>query len=440
MCRIRLTYKGVNSMLPEHIKQNFLAILQEELIPAMGCTEPIALALAAAKATVALGDKPDSIHARCSGNIIKNVRCVRIPNSGGLTGIEPACVLGALCGDADRHMEVLEAVTDEGRKAARDFLAEGRCTVAFLQSPIPLHFIITAKKGADEVEVEVCHSHTNVVRITKNGKDIFRSDEVVEAAPAADRSQLTVENIMTFAEEVDIQLIRPFAETQIKCNMAIAEKGMEGGYGLGIGKVILSTYPDSVIAKVRAYAAAASEARMDGCDMPVIITSGSGNQGITSSVPIIVYAREKHMSEARMIRAMAFSSLLTVYQKEYIGKLSAFCGAVSAACAAGAAITYMVGGTLKQIKDTIDNTMADIPGIICDGAKASCAAKISSALDAAMFSHSLAMQGKVYGANTGILQSDAGQTISTVGHIGRIGMKQTDSEIVKMMIRPEQET
>ena len=426
-------------MLPEHIKQSFLAILKEELIPAMGCTEPIALALAAAKATAALGCKPESIHARCSGNMIKNVRCVRIPNSGGMTGIEAACVLGALAGDANRHMEVLEAVNDAGREATRAFIAQGRCTVDFLESPIPLHFIITVHSGTDEVEVEVCHSHTNVVRITQNGKDVFRSDEVVEATPAADRRHLTVENIMAFAEEVDIQEIRPFAEIQIKCNMAIALKGMEGGYGLGIGKAILSTYPDSVIAKVRAYAAAASEARMDGCDMPVIITSGSGNQGITSSVPIIIYAREKHMSAARMMRAMAFSSLLTVYQKEYIGKLSAFCGAVSAACAAGAAITYMVGGTLKQIKDTIDNTMADIPGIICDGAKASCAAKISSALDAAMFSHALAMQGKVYGANTGILQSDAGRTISTVGHIGRIGMKQTDSEIVKMMIQTEQE-
>jgi len=346
-------------------------------------------------------------------------------------------VLGALCGDASRNMEVLESVTDEGRRETRDFIAAKGCQVSFLESPHPLHFIITAGKGSDEVEVEVCHSHTNVVRISKNGQDIFRADNVPETQPAADRSQLTVENIMAFAEEVDLADIRPFAETQIKCNMAIAEKGMEGGYGLGIGQAILHTYPDSVIAKVRAYAAAASEARMDGCDMPVIITSGSGNQGITSTVPIIVYAREKRMSEARMIRALAFSSLLTVYQKEYIGKLSAFCGAVSAACAAGAAITYMVNGTLQQIKDTIDNTMADIPGIICDGAKASCAAKISSALDAAMFSHHLAMQGKVYGANTGILQDDAGRTISTVGHIGRIGMKQTDSEIVKMMIHPD---
>ena len=424
-------------MLSAHIINSFLDILAEELIPAMGCTEPIALALAAAKATVALGEYPDFIHARCSGNIIKNVRCVRIPNSGGMTGIEAACVLGALAGNADKHMEVLENVQEEGRERTRQFLGENRCTVAFLESSSPLHFIIEAKKDNHCVEVEVRHSHTNVVRITRDGTDIYHCDDVVEEKPAADRSHLTVENIMAFAEEVDIARIRPFAETQIRCNMAIAEKGMEGGYGLGIGQAILHTYPESVIAKVRAYAAAASEARMDGCDLPVIITSGSGNQGITSTVPIIVYAREKHMSEARMMRAMAFSSLLTVYQKEYIGKLSAFCGAVSAACAAGAAITYMVGGTLKQIKDTIDNTMADIPGIICDGAKASCAAKISSALDAAMFSHHLAMQGKVYGANTGILQSDAGRTISTVGHIGRIGMKQTDSEIVKMMIESD---
>ena len=207
-----------------------------------------------------------------------------------------------------------------------------------------------------------------------------------------------------------------------------------GNYGIGIGKEMLEMYPDSVFTKMKAYAAAASEARMDGCSMPVIITSGSGNQGIASSVPVIVYAMEKGICEEKMIRAMAFSTLLTVFQKEYIGKLSAFCGAVSAACASGAAITYICGGTVRQIKDTIDNTMADIPGIICDGAKSSCAAKIASALDASLFAHVLAMKGKVYGANTGILQSDAGKTIRSVGYIGKVGMKQTDSEIVKIMI------
>ena len=216
--------------------------------------------------------------------------------------------------------------------------------------------------------------------------------------------------------------------------MAIAEKGMEGGFGIGIGKEMLAMNPGSVFTKMKAFAAAGSEARMCGCNMPVIITSGSGNQGIASSVPVIVYAREKGIPEEKMFRALAFSSLLTVFQKEYIGKLSAFCGAVSASCAAGAAITYIDGGSVKQIKDTIDNTLADIPGIICDGAKSSCAVKIASALDASLFAHVLAMKGKVYEANTGIIQSDAGKTIRSVGHIGKVGMKQTDSEIVKMMI------
>lgn len=422
-------------MLHPDLKQNFLAILAEELIPAMGCTEPIALALAAAKGAEVLGAAPEKIYAQCSGNIIKNVRCVRIPNSGGMTGIEAACTLGALCGDASRNMEVLEGVTQEGREKVAALLQENICQVDYLDSPIPLHFIIRLTHGQSEVSVEVRHSHTNIARITRNGETLFEKEEQQEAAVQADRSQLSIENILTFANEVPLEDIIPLTDKQIACNMAIAYKGMEGGYGLGIGKAILDTYADGVITKVRAYAAAASEARMDGCDMPVIITSGSGNQGITSSIPVIVYARDKGISVERMRRAMVFSSLMTIYQKEFIGKLSAFCGAVSAACAAGAAITYMIGGTLTQIKDTIDNTMADIPGIICDGAKASCAAKIASALDAAMLAHSLAMQGKVYDANTGILQNDTGETITCVGHIGRVGMKQTDSEIVKIMIQ-----
>lgn len=421
-------------MLNEKIRSDFLAILSEELIPAMGCTEPIALAYASAKAREILGRKPERITALCSGNIIKNVRCVRIPNSGGMTGIEAACVLGALCGDAARHMEVLEAVTDEGRMRTAEFLKKDLCDVEYLESPIPLHFIIKLQSGDDEVTVEVRHSHTNIVRITKNSSVLLETEDIHEETVTADRSGLSVDNIMTFAEEVDIALIEPFVKKQIECNMAIAEKGMQGGYGLGIGKAILDTYSDSPITKVRAYAAAASEARMEGCDLPVIITSGSGNQGIASTVPVIVYAREKGIDKERMYRSLVFSSLLTVYQKEYIGKLSAFCGAVSASCAAGAAITYMIGGTIEQIKDTIDNTMANIPGIICDGAKASCAAKIASALDAALFAHALAMQGKVYEPNTGILQSDTGKTISCVGYIGKVGMKQTDSEIVKLMI------
>ena len=418
----------------EKIKQDFLAILEEELIPAMGCTEPIALAYAAARGREVLGRDPEGILARCSGNIIKNVRCVRIPNSGGMTGIEAACALGALAGDPAREMEVLEGVTPEGQAATAAFLQKGTCEVEFLDSSIPLHFIIELFADTDRVEVEVRHSHRNIVRIAKNAEVVFEVEDKVDVTERADRSALSIENIYDFANEVELDAIRPYTDKQIACNMAIAQRGMQGDYGIGIGKALLDTYSHSVYTKVRAYAAAASEARMDGCDMPVIITSGSGNQGITSTVPVIVYAREKQIPEDKMMRALVFSSLMTVYQKEYIGKLSAFCGAISAATAAGAAITYLAGGTLTQIKDTVDNTLADIPGVICDGAKASCAAKISSALDAAMFAHALAMNGKAYSQGTGILREDTGDTIRDVGHIGRVGMQPTDQEIVKLMI------
>lgn len=421
-------------MLSKGVTQSFLAILSEELVAAMGCTEPIALAYAAARGRAILAAAPEKITAQCSGNMIKNVRCVRIPNSRGLTGIEAACALGAICGDADRMMEVLETVTPEGLSETVQFLRENRCQVTYLESPIPLHFIITLSCGQDCVSVEVRHHHTNIVKIEKNGQILLENQENSEVIQPAERSHLNIENIYAFANEVDIDLIRPFAQRQIDCNMAISQRGMTGEYGVGIGKAILKTYPDCEITRAKAYTAAASEARMDGCDLPVIITSGSGNQGIASTVPVIVYARDMGIPEEKLYRCLAFSSLLTIYQKEYLGKLSAFCGAVSASCAAGAAITYMMGGTIQQIKDTIDNTLADIPGIICDGAKASCAAKIASALDAALLAHSLAMEGRAYEANTGILQDDAGETIGCVGYIGKVGMKQTDAEIVKMMI------
>lgn len=421
-------------MLSTEIKNSFLAILDEELIAAMGCTEPIALAYAAARGREVLGTAPEKILARCSGNIIKNVRCVRIPNSRGMVGIEAACSLGAICGDPNRLMEVLEAVTDDGLQEACRFISEKRCHVEYLESPIPLHFIIELSRGNQLVSVEVVHHHTNISSIRRNGIVVYENRDFGEAIQPAERSHLNIENIYAFANEIEIDRIRPHCLRQIQCNMAISERGMSGDYGLGIGKAILKTYPDCEIAKAKAYTAAASEARMDGCDLPVIITSGSGNQGIASTVPVIIYAREKGISEEKLYRCLCFSSLLTVFQKEYLGKLSAFCGAVSASCAAGAAITYMMGGTIQQVKDTIDNTLADIPGIICDGAKASCAAKIASALDAALLAHSLAMDGKVYEANSGILQDNADHTISSVGYIGKVGMKQTDAEIVKMMI------
>ncbi len=422
-------------MIDSKIKADFLAILSGELIPAMGCTEPIALAFASARAREVLGGTPEQITAYCSGNIIKNVRCVSIPNSGGMIGVEAACALGAFGGNASRVMEVLEEVTEENLSATKEFLSQGKCQVNYLDSEIPLHFIVEAKRKDDTVTVEVRHAHTNIVRIEKNGETVYKNKAAIDETASVDRSALSIETIKEFADTIEISKIKSMLDMQIRCNMDIAYEGMSGDYGIGIGKAIRESYPDSVVTRMRAYAAAASEARMDGCDMPVIINSGSGNQGIASSVPVIVYAREMSISQEKLYRALAFSGLMTVYQKEFIGKLSAFCGAVSASCAAGAAITYMVGGTVRQIEDTIDNTLADIPGIICDGAKISCAAKIASALDAAMLAHSMAMKGKAYAANTGILKEDAGETISCVGYIGKVGMRQTDQEIVRVMLR-----
>lgn len=417
------------------LQEEFISIIREEMVPAMGCTEPIALAYAAARGREVLGCEPEKITARCSGNMIKNVRCVTIPNSGGLTGIETACILGAVAGEASAGMEVLERAGDRDRARTRELLEKGCCSVEFLDSEIPLHFIVCMSAAGHTVEVEVRHTHTNVVSVVRDGEAVFeKAKELAEKGCSTDRSRLTLEAIKAFADEVELASVRDIYERQIRYNMDIAYEGISGDYGIGIGRVIRGSYADGVVTRMKAFAAAASEARMGGCDMPVIINSGSGNQGIASSVPVIVYAREKNIPTERLYRALVFSSLLTIYQKEFIGKLSAFCGAVSASCASAAAITYMAGGTLAQIKATIDNTLANIPGIICDGAKISCAAKIASSLDASMMAHYLAMQDKEYEAYTGILKEDAGETISCVGYIGKVGMHQTDKEIIKMML------
>lgn len=428
-------------MLEQNIMDNFVNIIEEELVPAMGCTEPIALAYAAAKGRQYLSELPLQILAKCSGNMIKNVRCVKIPNSDGMMGIESAVVLGTISGDASKGMEVLAGVKEDGIKATKRFLAEQRCLVEYLDSEIPLHFIIVQTTDTEQVEVEIQYAHTNIVSIKKNGVEMLvrnqKNDAEIEGVTTekkADRSLLSIDNIKKFADEIEISAIKHFYDRQIQCNMDIAYEGMSGNYGLGIGRIIRQQYAEGVITRMKAFAAAASEARMGGCDMPVIINSGSGNQGIASSVPIIVFAREKNIPQEILYRSLVFSSLLTSYQKEFIGRLSAFCGAVSASCASGAAITYMVGGSIKQIKATIDNTLANIPGIICDGAKVSCAAKIASSIDAAMMAHYLAMNGQAYEAYTGILKEEAGETISCVGYIAKEGMKQTDKEIIKMML------
>ena len=421
-------------MLKEKTYQTYLRILREELVPAMGCTEPIALAYGAARAREVLGKEPERITARCSGNIIKNVRCVTIPNSGGLTGIAASVVLGAVAGDASRNMEVLEGVTDQGRARAKELLDAEVCGVELLTSPVPLHFVIEMSAGEETVSLEIKYDHINVTRIVKNGEVLLDKDNADQQPEEADRTLLNLEDIREFADTVKLEDVKPLLESQIRCNMEIAREGMTGKYGLGIGRIIRESYSDDMLTRMRSLTAAASEARMGGCDMPVIINSGSGNQGIACSVPLIVYAQEMRLPEYSLYRALVFSNLLTVYQKLYIGKLSAFCGAVSASCAAGAAITYMVGGDLERIKKTIENTLANIPGIICDGAKISCAAKIAASLDAAFLAHHLAMNNQSYAPYTGILQEETSETISCVGLIGKEGMKETDREILKIML------
>ena len=400
--------------MDKKIYKNYLAILREEMIPAMGCTEPIALAYGAARAREILGKEPERIVAKCSGNIIKNVRCVIIPNSGGLKGIPAGVILGAVAGDASLNMEVLSKVDEKGRARCRELLEADICKVELLDTPVVLHIIIEMYAGEDAVSLEIKYDHINVTRISKNGEILLDADKAVDTVELSD--------------------VKELLDAQIRSNMAIAHEGMTGKYGLGIGRVIRENYSHDMLTRMRSLTAAASEARMGGCDMPVVINSGSGNQGIACSVPLIVYAREMELPDYSLYRALVFSNLLTVYQKQYIGKLSAFCGAVSASCAAGAAITYMVGGDISLIKKTIENTLANIPGIICDGAKISCAAKIAACLDAAFLAHHLAMNGQSYAPYTGILQEETAETISCVGQIGKDGMKETDREILKIML------
>ena len=421
-------------MLDDQIRNAFLAILREELIPAMGCTEPIALAYAAARAREFLPGEPVRMKTACSGNMIKNVRSVQIPHSGGMHGIEAAVILGAVGGDAGLGMEVLSSVTQDAIEKTRRMREEHACEVEYLDSEIPLHFTVEVSDGENTVFTEVKYEHLNIVKIVRNGDVLKDMDMAGEEETTADRSLLSMERIKAFADEVDLGLVRDLIERQIRYNMDIAYEGISGNYGLGIGRVLRASYPDSDVTRMKAYAAAASEARMDGCDMPVIINSGSGNQGIASSVPVIIYAREHDIPQEKLYRALIFSALLTIYQKEFIGKLSAFCGAVSASCASGAAVTYLCSGTLDQIKATVGNTLANIPGIICDGAKVSCAAKIASSLDAAMMAHYLSMNGQEYQAYTGILKEEIGETISCVGQIAKDGMKQTDQEDRKSVV------
>ena len=415
--------------------ENFIDILKEELVPALGCTEPIAIAYAAAKARVVLGEMPDSMTAHCSGNIIKNVKGVTVPSTGNMKGIETSAILGAVGGDASKELEVLTSVRPEHVEKTRELLEQKICSVTLAKGVENLFIEITAVKGDKSAVVTIADSHTNIIRILKDGETIFEKDQrAVSAQKKLDRSNLSVKNIYEFANTVDIEAVKPVLGRQIKYNMEIAQEGMHNKYGAAVGQTLTKHFSEDITTKVKAYTAAGSDARMSGCVLPVVINSGSGNQGMTVSIPVIVYAEHIGAPEEKLYRALTLSNLLAIHQKTGIGKLSAYCGAVSAACAAGAAIAYLHDEPFEVIKDTLTNSLANVSGIVCDGAKPSCAAKIASSLDAAIMAYMMAKEGDRFSPGEGLVTADIEKTIKNIGLMAKEGMKETDVEILTLMI------
>ncbi len=392
--------------MDQKIYDSYVEILKRELVPALGCTEPIALAYASAKAVELLEAFPERMEALCSGNIIKNVKGVKVPCSGGLKGVEAAVILGAVGGDASRELEVLESVREEDRARTNALLKEHFCT-CLLKEGVPNLFIeIRAYRGADSSVVRIEQKHTSITYMARNGRTLFEK-ETSRQEHQADKSLLSLQDIVTFAREVDLADVREYLERQIQYNMAISEEGLQHEWGAGVGRMVLEEFGHDTRWKAIARAAAGSDARMSGCSLPVIIISGSGNQGMTCSLPVIEYARSTGKSQEELLRALCVSNLTAQDQKRYIGPLSAYCGAVCAAAGAGAGITFLCGGTAGQIENTVVNTIVNAGGITCDGAKPSCAAKIFSSLQAAFLGHSLAMRGFRFEAGEGLAMPPA---------------------------------
>lgn len=420
--------------MEQKLYRNYLNILKCELIPALGCTEPIAIAYGAAQARKALGCFPEHIDVYCSGNIIKNVKSVVVPNSGGEKGIDIAAVLGTISGKCDSGLEVLEGITQEDRIRAKELVKEGFCSCGLQEDVGNLYVRIEASGGGHRAEAVISDYHTHVARIKKDGQTIYE-DEIKDDHPlAADKSLMTVEGILEFADCVKIEDIKEILDDQIKMNTALADEGMKNRYGAEIGATLKRNGSGDIASIAKARAAAASDARMGGCSLPAVINSGSGNQGVTVSVPVIEYARAWGVSIGKLYRALVVSNLLAIHQKSYVGRLSAYCGAVSAACGAGAAIMYMRGGGYEEISKVITNTVACAGGIVCDGAKASCAGKIAIALEAALLAYEMSLEGHEFQPGDGIVKDNVENTIKSIGYIGRVGMKQTDIEILNIML------
>lgn len=414
-------------------EENYLSVLNRELIPALGCTEPVAIAYAAAKARSVLGQFPERMVIRCSGNIIKNVKGVTVPNSNGLRGVDVAAILGVVGGDAERELEVLEGITPAHIKKTKELLAANFCRCEHQREVENLYISAAVFAGEHFAEVTMINRHTLITKIVHDG-EILYSRELSEESGRVDWALWSVKDILVFAEEVDIAKVQNILDRQIEMNTRVSKEGLSKNYGAQVGKTLLEIYGDNLETRARAKAAAGSDARMGGCSMPVVINSGSGNQGITITLPIVEYAMEWKVPKETLYRALLIGNLISIYQKHFIGNLSAFCGAVTASSGVGAAITYMAGGGYEKISQTITNIVGNVGGIVCDGAKASCAAKIASAVDAAILGHRLSMKGLGFHAGEGIVQKDVDETIRSIGYVGCVGMKQTDVEILKIML------
>lgn len=421
--------------LTKEIYNTYVEILKEELTPAFGCTEPIAIAYCGALIRKTLGALPETVMIEASGNIIKNVKSVIVPNTDGLKGIPAAAAAGIVAGNPDRVLEVIAGVTDEQKVQIRTYLDSAQFDVKSMDEGQKLDIRITARQGEHTAVVRIAKSHANVVYVEKDGEVLHQSEgeECEVVSHKADRSLLSVENIVAFAETVKIEDIKDVLDRQIQYNWAIAEEGVRNAWGANVGSVLLKVYGDDVRNRAKAMAAAGSDARMSGCELPVVINSGSGNQGITVSVPVIVYAKELNSDQETLYRALAVSNLIAVHIKTGIGPLSAFCGAVSAGCAAGCAIAYLMGGRVNEISHTLVNSIAIVSGIVCDGAKPSCAGKIASSVDAGILGYDMYMEGQQFYAEDGIVSKGVEATINNICRLGAKGMCETDEEIIRIM-------
>lgn len=413
----------------------YIQILKEELIPAMGCTEPIAIAYAGAVARDVLHDDPDNVLVEASGSIIKNVKSVIVPNTGHLKGIEAAVAAGIVAGRPDKELEVIAEVAPEQISRMEQFIRNIPIKVEYLHDGCTFDIIVTVRKGDDYAKVRIADFHTNIVHIEHNG-EILKEVRVTGDGDEGltDRSLLDLEHIYEFAMTVDVADVRQLLDMQIQYNMEIAEEGLRHNYGANIGKVLLDMENDNVGVRAKAMAAAGSDARMNGCELPVVINSGSGNQGITTSVPVIVYARELHSSQEMLYRALTLANLTTIHVKTPIGRLSAYCGAVGAGAGAGAGIAYLCGGGYEEVAHTVVNALAIVSGIVCDGAKASCAAKIAAAVDAGILGYNMYTRGQQFYGGDGIVSKGVEGTLRNVGRLGKEGMRGTNDEIIKIMI------